>query len=41
MVYRAPLSESLALGEIGILLVLSAHFTDEEMEAKGHGGGWE
>lgn len=39
IVYGTLFSESLALGKTGILIGLSAHFTDDEMEAKGHGGG--
>ena len=38
-VYKAPFPESLALCDTGILIVLSAHFTDEETEAKGRCGG--
>lgn len=35
----SPFPELLALAEIGTLIALSLHFTDDETEAKGHGGG--
>lgn len=35
----SPFSELLALAEIGTLIAFSLHFTDDETEAKGHGGG--
>lgn len=38
-VHRAPSPEPSAPGEIGIRTVLSVHFTDEEIEAKGQGWG--
>ena len=35
----ASFLEPVALHDIGILIVLSAHFTDEKTEAKGQCGG--
>lgn len=38
-VSKAPFPESVALLDLGILIVLSAHFTAENIEAKGQCGG--